>query len=398
MKNAPAYAAKNAGNDKIALASAIPSLCIFHPTAGTADALDISMRKQLVSTEHSPRRFDTVRRPVQCFIGLAFGVLFGLAGHADPATPGGIAGTLIRRFHMAPIPQEGAWFAVTYTSNDRIDGAALPARYGGQSRRVSSAIVALETPRDFSALHRLQSDEVWHFYAGAPLTMLLLYPNGHGETVTLGSNVAAGQLPQVTVPRGVWQGSMPRSRAPGSFAFFGTQVSPGFESADFEIGYRDELQRAYPAFAALIGRLTRPEFAHRPGPMEGIGADAQQGAVITTAAVAAVSVSAGVELRELVGRVAREAQSANLSVAAFTLAPGRGTGASFNRQAEEVLLITAGSGRVRLGEKVLPVTQDSSVFIPARVIHAIEADAQAPLSFVAISAPAFTPEDYVLVK
>ena len=200
----------------------------------------------------------------------------GLAGHADPAPPGGVAGTLIRRFHMAPIPQEGAWFGVTYTSNDRIDGAGLPARYGGQSRRVSSAIVALETPRDFSALHRLQSDEVWHFYSGTPLKMLLLYPDGHGETVTLGANVGAGQLPQVTVPRGVWQGSMPRSDAAGTYAFFGTQVSPGFESADFEIGYRDELQRAYPAFAALIGRLTRTEFAHRQGGIAASGGDAPQ--------------------------------------------------------------------------------------------------------------------------
>ena len=147
------------------------------------------MRRQGKSKENSQRRFSTVRRPVRRCIGLAFGVLLGLAGHADPAPPGGIAGTLIRRFHMAPIPQEGAWFAVTYSSNDRIDGAGLPARYGGQSRRVSSAIIGLETPRDFSALHRLQSDEVWHFYSGTPLTMLLLYPDGHGETVTLGANV-----------------------------------------------------------------------------------------------------------------------------------------------------------------------------------------------------------------
>jgi predicted cupin superfamily sugar epimerase/quercetin dioxygenase-like cupin family protein len=354
------------------------------------------MKEPDKSKEDPQRRFSTIRRSIRRCIGLACSVLLGLPGHADPAPPGGSAGTLIRRFHMAPIPQEGAWFSVTYASNDRIDGAALPARYGGQSRRASSAIVALETPRDFSAMHRLQSDEVWHFYSGTSLKMLLLYPDGHGETVMLGANVEAGELPQVTVPRGVWQGSVPRSNAPGTYAFFGTQVSPGFESADFEIGYRDELQRAYPAFAALIGRLTRPEFAHRQTGMAAGGGDAPQGAVIATGDVAAVSVSAGVELKELVGRVARDARSANVSVAAFTLAPGHGTGASFNRQAEEVFLVTAGSGHVRLGDKVLPVTQDSSVFIPARVIHAIEADTE--LSFVAISAPAFTPEDYVLVR
>ena len=160
---------------------------------------DIFMRKKDESKENSQPPFSAMRRLVARCIGLAFGVLLGLAGYADPAPPGGIAGTLVRRFHMAPIPQEGAWFGVTYTSNDRIEGAGLPARYGGQSRRISSAIVALETPRDFSALHRLQSDEVWHFYSGTPLTMLLLYPDGHGETVTLGANVGAGQLPQVTV-------------------------------------------------------------------------------------------------------------------------------------------------------------------------------------------------------
>jgi uncharacterized protein len=182
---------------------------------------------------------------------------------ADPPVPSGMAGTIIEHYHMHPIPQEGPWFTLTYSSEDRIEGAALPPRYLGHAHAAGNAIVVIETPRYFSAMHRLRSDEVWHFYGGSPLTMLLLYPDGHGETATLGSNVLAGESPQLTVPHGVWQGSAPRSMSPGTYSFAGTQLSPGFEYSDFEIGFRDELQRQYPAFSKNIGRLTRAEFASR---------------------------------------------------------------------------------------------------------------------------------------
>jgi predicted cupin superfamily sugar epimerase len=94
--------------------------------------------------------------------------------------------------------------------------------------------------------------------------MLLLYPDGHGRRVTLGPDVSAGQYRQFTVPHGVWQGSAPRGGSPRTFSFFADQLSPGFDYADFEIGYRDALQRQYPEFAADIARLTRAEFAAAP--------------------------------------------------------------------------------------------------------------------------------------
>ena len=165
---------------------------------------------------------------------------------------------------MERIPAEGPWFSLTYQSADTLSPASLPERYHGTPHAAGSAIYALETAQDFSALHRLQTDEIWHFYGGSPIEMLLLYPDGHDETVILGADVLAGQHPQFVVPRGVWQGSRPVSEAPDTYSFFGDTLAPGFEYADFEIGYRDELQKAYPKAAEKIARLTRAEFIARP--------------------------------------------------------------------------------------------------------------------------------------
>lgn len=175
-----------------------------------------------------------------------------------------MAARLIEHYAMQRIPDEGPWFSLTYTSEDRLEGAGLPARYAGRAHAGGSAIMLLETPRDFSAMHRLRTDEVWHFYGGAPIEMLLLYPDGHGRRITLGPDVLAGQWRQFTVPRDTWQGSRPLGNAPGTYSLAGDQLSPGFDAADFDVGYRDELQRRYPAYAAQIRRLTRPAFATAP--------------------------------------------------------------------------------------------------------------------------------------
>lgn len=183
---------------------------------------------------------------------------------AEAPPPGGMAAKLIAHYHMQRIPQEGPWFTLTYQSDDSLDGSALPARYAGRLHAAGSAIIALETAADFSALHRLQTDEVWHFYGGSPIELLLLYPDGHGQKVILGADVLAGELPQFTVPRGVWQGSALRGTSPQRYALFGDQLSPAFLYEDFEMGYRDALQKEYPSFAHDIERLTRAEFASKP--------------------------------------------------------------------------------------------------------------------------------------
>ena len=178
------------------------------------------------------------------------------------ATPEGPAQKLIQHFKMQKIPDEGPWFTVTYRSQDVLDADGLPARYQGR-RAAGTAIYAVQTKEDFSALHKLATDEIWHFYGGEPLEMLLLYPDGHGEVVVVGPDVLKGQHPQFVVPRDVWQGSVPMGAGPKSYSFFGNTLAPGFEFDDFAMGYRSELQEKYPQFSDHIARLTRPEFASR---------------------------------------------------------------------------------------------------------------------------------------
>lgn len=199
------------------------------------------------------------------FVLLGWAALgLSLASPAPAAEPTGMAGRLIAHFKMERIPVEGPWFTLTYVSADALAPGGLPARYEQVAHKAGSAIYALETAADFSALHRLKTDEIWHYYSGAPLEMLLLYPDGRDETVIVGPDVFDGQSPQFVVPQGVWQGSRPMSDAPDAYTLFGDTLAPGFEYTDFEIGYRDELQKAYPKAAAKIAELTRAEHATRP--------------------------------------------------------------------------------------------------------------------------------------
>ncbi len=103
-------------------------------------------------------------------------------------------------------------------------------------------------------LHRLPADEVFHFYLGAPVTMLQLWPDGSGKEVILGPDLAAGQVPQLVVPAGVWQGT--RLLGADGFALLGCTVAPGFDYADYRGGSRAELTAKWPAAAAEIARLT----------------------------------------------------------------------------------------------------------------------------------------------
>ena len=104
-------------------------------------------------------------------------------------------------------------------------------------------------------MHRLCSDEIFHFYAGDAVEMLQLDEQAGGRVVRIGSDLVAGERPQVVVPRGVWQGS--RLVSGGQWALLGCTVSPGFEYQDYEAGVRAELCIRWPQFDALIRELTR---------------------------------------------------------------------------------------------------------------------------------------------
>ncbi|GAA2024726.1 hypothetical protein GCM10009839_23260 [Catenulispora yoronensis] len=109
-------------------------------------------------------------------------------------------------------------------------------------------------PGDFSALHRLPIDEVWHFYRGDPLHLLLLHPDGRSELRQLGGD--GEDLMQTVVPAGAWMGARVAPR--GAWSLFGTTMAPGFVPADYEGGDAEELARDYPDRADLIRALSRP--------------------------------------------------------------------------------------------------------------------------------------------
>ena len=155
---------------------------------------------------------------------------------------------------LKPLAVEGGYFVETYRSTTRIPGEALPEGYGG-TRPLCTAIYYLLTPDTFSAMHRLCSDEIYHFYLGDPVEMLQILPDASFRIRRLGSDIVNGMEPQVVVPKGVWQGS--RLIAGGAFALLGTTVAPGFDPADDEHGYREELTAFCPGARDLIAALTR---------------------------------------------------------------------------------------------------------------------------------------------
>lgn len=141
----------------------------------------------------------------------------------------------VRRLGLEPLEHEGGLF-----KQNHLDAH-------------SSAIYYLLAAPDFSALHSLASVEVYHWYAGSPLELLLLHPDGRAERRLIGPDAEAGQLPQVAVEAGVMQGSSPA----GAWSLVGTTMAPPFDWNGFVLGERDALRAAYPEAAARIAELTR---------------------------------------------------------------------------------------------------------------------------------------------
>ncbi len=150
---------------------------------------------------------------------------------------------------LQPLAGEGGYFIQTHQATEAILQEQLPGRYSG-GRPFYTAIYYLITPESFSSMHRLKSDEIWHFYLGDPVEQLQISPDGNITIIKIGAEITQGFLPQVLVPRGAWQGT--KLLAGGKFALLGTTVSPGFACTDYEQGRRNELIARYPQVKALI--------------------------------------------------------------------------------------------------------------------------------------------------
>jgi uncharacterized protein len=142
---------------------------------------------------------------------------------------------IIRILGLRPLPVEGGLWAQTWRDEH------------------CTAIYYLLVDPEFSALHRLPHTEVFTYHAGAPVRMLLLHQDGHVGRPELGTDLAAGQRPQVVVPPGVWQGG----RTLGSWSLLGTVVVPPYTDDIVEFGDGADLAGRYPEHAEEIRALCR---------------------------------------------------------------------------------------------------------------------------------------------
>jgi len=166
------------------------------------------------------------------------------------------AGYWIEKLNLQVYPNGGC-FRETYRAVECIPAEALPERFSVPQcglHAFSTAIYFLLEGEQFSPLHRLKADEVWHFYAGNGLTIHMFHPDGGYTCAALGSDPDQGQAFQVVVPAGCWFGAT--LDHPGSYCLAGCTVAPGFEVSDFEPADGAMLVIQYPAQKDLIEHLT----------------------------------------------------------------------------------------------------------------------------------------------
>ncbi len=156
---------------------------------------------------------------------------------------------LISSLKLTPHP-EGGYYCETYRSGHKVNGLD-----GDNLRAVSTGIYFLLIAGNFSALHRIKSDEMWHFYKGAPTEIIELTDAGELIVTLLGNDIELGQVPQYVVKAGHWFGS--RVSDEGEYSLVGCTVAPGFEFSDFEMGEGAFLKNKYPKHAQIIDGLTR---------------------------------------------------------------------------------------------------------------------------------------------
>lgn len=143
---------------------------------------------------------------------------------------------LVTALRLTPHP-EGGFYRETYRTEQ------------------ATAIYYLLTADTFSEMHRLDADEIYHFYAGDPVEILRLFPDGTSDVRRLGNYLQGGEIPQLIVPKGVWQGS--RLCSDGTYALMGTTMAPGFNLKGYEQGKAEDLISRFPDQSSLIKQLTR---------------------------------------------------------------------------------------------------------------------------------------------
>lgn len=160
---------------------------------------------------------------------------------------------LVKELDLLPHP-EGGFFKETYRSPVKLSQECLPADFG-QERNIATGIYFLIEKGNFSALHKIKSDETWHFYYGDPLEVIEITEGGKLTRTSIGPHILEGERFQYTVKANTWFGS--RVKAGGSFSLVGCTVYPGFDFSDFEMADRATLIKQFPQYESIITELTR---------------------------------------------------------------------------------------------------------------------------------------------
>lgn len=182
------------------------------------------------------------------------------------------ADDVVRLLNLSPHP-EGGYYREVFRSKEQVNSTNVVTR-----RSASTAIYYLLRFGEFSSLHRVCSDEAWHFYAGRPLELVWLTPENVQARALLGNELGSGQRPLAVVPAGSWQAATTKPEdmdtvtvtddeaktrdadAPAQgadYSLVGCTVAPGFDFKDFEMPTRAELHALLPGHERWVDRFTR---------------------------------------------------------------------------------------------------------------------------------------------
>ncbi len=159
---------------------------------------------------------------------------------------------LIEKLDLQPHP-EGGYFKETYRSSEEISHSELGENYNGK-RNVSTCIYFLLTSDMFSAFHKINQDEIWHFYEGSPIELHTISEDGHHHKFLIGGDFSSGQTPQLVVHGDNYFAA--RILDDDSYALVGCTVAPGFDFDDFVLPSRNELISEFPQHQELITKFT----------------------------------------------------------------------------------------------------------------------------------------------
>lgn len=148
---------------------------------------------------------------------------------------------------------EGGYFKEVYRSNEFVNKKSLPDRYSS-FRSFSTSIYFLLQSQEFSAFHRIISDEIWHFYEGDSIQITAISAKGLLTKTLIGNSPEKGERYQCIIPKGYWFAA--NVITPNSYALVGCSVSPGFDFDDFELGKRSNLIKSFPQHKEIISKYT----------------------------------------------------------------------------------------------------------------------------------------------